>query len=82
MKGKKHVQDARFYVGQTFVNKLEIKELVALHAIQTKRKLSFKKDECVRVRVICEGSVPQYKKGEKGDGSLKRTNPRKKKGCY
>jgi hypothetical protein len=42
---------------QTFGTAKEVKDLVKRHAIETRRKLSFLRNDKKRIRVVCEGLV-------------------------
>ncbi|KAL4564105.1 hypothetical protein LXL04_028157 [Taraxacum kok-saghyz] len=47
-----------FHVGQKFKSKKEIKDKVNKLAIETRRNLCFKKNDKIRLRVVCRGNVP------------------------
>ncbi|KAL4558870.1 hypothetical protein LXL04_037074 [Taraxacum kok-saghyz] len=46
-----------FRLGQKFKNKEDVKQLVKLHSIHTKRALYFEKNDKTRIRVKCKGVV-------------------------
>ncbi|KAL4587996.1 hypothetical protein LXL04_000874 [Taraxacum kok-saghyz] len=46
-----------FRLGQKFKNKEDVKQLVKLHSIHTKRALYFDKNDKTRIRVKCKGVV-------------------------
>ncbi|KAJ0584683.1 putative transposase, MuDR, plant [Helianthus annuus] len=76
-KGKSRMHEARFYLGQQFGSTKEVKEQVRRHAVLTKRELSFLRNDKARIRVVCEGNVPVYKKG---DGFVKQAPKKGNKG--
>uniref|UniRef100_A0A251UHI7 Putative transposase, MuDR, plant n=1 Tax=Helianthus annuus TaxID=4232 RepID=A0A251UHI7_HELAN len=47
----------RFYVGQQFADREQIKKLVKTHAIETRRQLKVVRNDLGRFRVICEGVI-------------------------
>nr|GEV60217.1 hypothetical protein [Tanacetum cinerariifolium] len=49
-----------FYVGQEFPSSVEVKELVHKHSIETKRELFLKKNDKVRLRAECRGTIPVF----------------------
>lgn len=53
--------NTRFYVGQTFGSSKKLKEVIKLHAIETRRNLKLDKNDKVRVRVRCHGQTPHYR---------------------
>nr|KAJ0227985.1 hypothetical protein LSAT_V11C100023200 [Lactuca sativa] len=53
-----NVQKASFYVGQKFKSKKELKEKIDMHALETRRNLYYKKNDNLRLRVLCRGVVP------------------------
>ncbi|XP_022041949.1 uncharacterized protein LOC110944602 [Helianthus annuus] len=63
-RGKSRMHEARFYLGQQFGSAKEVKEQVRRHAILTKRELSFFRNDKAKIRVVCEGNVPVYMKGD------------------
>ncbi|GJR62953.1 mutator type transposase [Tanacetum coccineum] len=46
-----------FCVGQEFPNSVVVKDLMHRHSIETKRELYLKKNDKVRVRVVCRGTI-------------------------
>ncbi|KAL4592740.1 hypothetical protein LXL04_005744 [Taraxacum kok-saghyz] len=53
-----------FIAGQLFKTKEDVKSLVRLHAVNSRRALHLTKNDKIRVRITCKGVV-----GESGDGS-------------
>jgi hypothetical protein len=51
-------------VGQKFGSTDEVKRLVKRHSIETRRKLSFLRNDKQRIRVVCEGDVPNFRQGD------------------
>ncbi|GJS31799.1 zf-CCHC domain-containing protein [Tanacetum coccineum] len=49
-----------FYVGQEFLSSAEVKELVHKHSIETRRELFLKKNDKVRLRAECRGTIPVF----------------------
>ncbi|GJU84177.1 mutator type transposase, partial [Tanacetum coccineum] len=49
-----------FYVGQEFPSSAEVKELVHKHSIETRRELFLKKNDKVRLRAECRGTIPVF----------------------
>ncbi|CAI9280173.1 unnamed protein product [Lactuca saligna] len=62
--GSVHIQS--FSVGQKFKSKKELKELIDVHALETRRNLFFKKNDSQRLRAQCRGVVPVINKGQVG----------------
>lgn len=54
------VGKVHWYVGQQFDGPSQIKELVRLHAVDTRRDLFFDKNDKQRIRVKCKGRTPCY----------------------
>ncbi|XP_071709313.1 uncharacterized protein [Rutidosis leptorrhynchoides] len=54
-----------FYLGQKFESAVEVRESVKCHAIETRRKLVFVKNDKTRIRVRCEGVVSKPNVGVK-----------------
>ncbi|KAJ9568363.1 hypothetical protein OSB04_004329 [Centaurea solstitialis] len=57
-----------FDVGKVFGSKKEIKRLIDLHAIQSRRQIHLIRNDTHRVRAVCRGSLPEMNK-EYGVGS-------------
>ncbi|KAJ9560388.1 hypothetical protein OSB04_005548 [Centaurea solstitialis] len=61
-----------FYVGQVFGSKEGIKRLIDLHGIQTRRQIHVQKNDRMRIRAICRGTLPdmnmEYGGGACGKG--------------
>lgn len=53
-----------FYVGQEFVNKEEAKSRIKAHIVETRRNIQLKKNDGVRLRAKCYGTIPTEKEGE------------------
>ncbi|GJR72688.1 mutator type transposase [Tanacetum coccineum] len=51
------LQKVHFFVGQEFSNSAVVKDLVHRHSIETRRELYLKKNDKVRVRVACRGTI-------------------------
>ncbi|GJT87824.1 mutator type transposase [Tanacetum coccineum] len=49
-----------FFVGQEFPNSAIVKDLVHRHSIETRRELYLKKNDKVRVRAACKGTIPVF----------------------
>jgi hypothetical protein len=49
-----------FYVGQEFGSREEVKKRVQLHSVETRRELYFKKNDKLRVRAECRGTIPVF----------------------
>nr|GEV53798.1 hypothetical protein [Tanacetum cinerariifolium] len=49
-----------FFIGQEFPNLVVVKDLVHRHSIETRRELYLKKNDKVRVRVACKGTIPAF----------------------
>lgn len=47
-----------FYVGKTFGTAKEAKDLIKLHSIETRRSIMLKKNDKLRIRVECYGTIP------------------------
>ncbi|PWA35861.1 zinc finger, SWIM-type [Artemisia annua] len=62
-----------FYVCQQFGSADEVKQRVHLHSIETMRELYFKKNDKLRVRAQCRGTIPQFH--DEGDGPSKVIGP-------
>lgn len=52
----------QFYVGKMFGTKEGIKQLIDTHAIMTRKQLVLVKNDKVRIRVVCKGSLPEMNK--------------------
>ncbi|XP_076936363.1 uncharacterized protein LOC143603465 [Bidens hawaiensis] len=46
--------DYLFHVGQVFGTKVEVKDMIKAHAVETRRQIRIRKDDLVRVRAVCE----------------------------
>jgi hypothetical protein len=66
--------DRCFHVGQLFGSKIEVKNLIRTHSVETRRCLKIIKDEKNRIRVICAGSLPNFEFNE--DGVLQESQQR------
>ncbi|GJZ32874.1 mutator type transposase [Tanacetum coccineum] len=51
------VHKVNFFVGQEFPNSTIVKDLVHRHSIETKREIYLKKNDKVRVRAACRGTI-------------------------
>ncbi|KAJ0685047.1 hypothetical protein HanOQP8_Chr11g0400311 [Helianthus annuus] len=56
----KCLEEQPFFVGQTFSNKEDIKNMVKLHALRSKRQLVIRRNESYRFRVVCLGVNPVF----------------------
>ncbi|GJV67247.1 mutator type transposase [Tanacetum coccineum] len=54
------LQKVHFFVGQEFSNSTIVKYLVHRHSIETRRELYLKKNDKVRVRAACKGTIPVF----------------------
>ncbi|GKC42043.1 mutator type transposase [Tanacetum coccineum] len=54
------LQKVHFFVGQEFPNSVVVKDLVHRHLIETRRELYLKKNDKVRVRAACRGTIPVF----------------------
>nr|GEU92855.1 hypothetical protein [Tanacetum cinerariifolium] len=54
------LQKVHFFVGQEFPNSAVVKDLVHRHSIETKRELYLKKNDKVKVRAACRGTIPVF----------------------
>ncbi|KAK9071946.1 hypothetical protein SSX86_008377 [Deinandra increscens subsp. villosa] len=57
---KAHHNTDTFYIGQTFGSKEEFKKLVREHGVKTRRQIRVFKDESLRVRAVCWGTIPKF----------------------
>lgn len=55
-----------FFVGREFGDKKTITDLVAAHAIATRRQLYIWKNDKMRVRVVCRGKCPTFRYPNEG----------------
>ncbi|XP_071728105.1 uncharacterized protein [Rutidosis leptorrhynchoides] len=69
-----------FSVGQEFGSKAEVKQLVDLHAIETRRNLVIVKNDRIRLRAKYEGFLKNYKNGEFVGGKQPLTGQTSNKG--
>ncbi|XP_035838980.1 myb-like protein F [Helianthus annuus] len=62
LKGLRNANEKKsnFYLGQIFGNKVEAKELIKQHAVETKRELRIVKDDSKRLRAVCRGQLPNF----------------------
>ncbi|KAI3729045.1 hypothetical protein L6452_17692 [Arctium lappa] len=49
-----------FFVGQSFGSRDEVKKLIRLHAIETRKDLAIVKNDLTRVRAVCRGKIPSF----------------------
>ena len=49
-----------FFVGQAFGSRVEVKKLIRLHVIETRRYLAVVKNDLTRVRAVCKGNIPSF----------------------
>ncbi|PWA44691.1 transposase, MuDR, MULE transposase domain protein [Artemisia annua] len=47
-----------FFVGKEFANQQEAKDRIRAYAVEARRNIEFKKNDKLRLRVICKGVVP------------------------
>lgn len=58
-----------FYVTQRFESSNEAKEMIRLHSVETRRNLKIIKNDKVRIRVMCVGTIPNFTTNEIGEPS-------------
>jgi hypothetical protein len=58
----------RFSVGQIFGDREVLKDLIRKHAIESRRELYFLRNDSKRIRVVCNGNVPQFNDVAVGPG--------------
>nr|KAJ0223467.1 hypothetical protein LSAT_V11C200089640 [Lactuca sativa] len=63
------VNAVTFQVGQKYKNKKEIKDKVNKLSSETRRNIDFKKNEKMRLRVVCKGNVPNVNASGVGKGN-------------
>nr|KAJ0188394.1 hypothetical protein LSAT_V11C900465720 [Lactuca sativa] len=63
------VHAVTFQVGQKYKSKKEIKDQVCKLAIETRRNIGFKKNNKMRLRVVCKGNVPNVNASGVGKGN-------------
>ncbi|KAL7609296.1 uncharacterized protein LOC122197548 [Lactuca sativa] len=51
------IHKVTFRIGQKYKNKKELKEKIQLHALETRRNIFFMKNDKMRLRAICKGTV-------------------------
>nr|KAJ0185193.1 hypothetical protein LSAT_V11C900500550 [Lactuca sativa] len=51
------IHKVTFRIGQKYKNKKELKENIQLHALETRRNIFFVKNDKMRLRAICKGTV-------------------------
>ena len=57
---EKSIWKENFFIGQQFANSKLIKEMVTRVAVEQRRQLWLKKNDKVRVRVVCRGKTPTF----------------------
>ncbi|KAJ9541378.1 hypothetical protein OSB04_027884 [Centaurea solstitialis] len=57
---KQQQSKVHFYVGQAFGSRDEVKKMIKLHAIETRRDLAIVKNDLKRVRAVCRGKIPTF----------------------
>ncbi|KAJ9552484.1 hypothetical protein OSB04_016529 [Centaurea solstitialis] len=51
-----------FYVGQVFGSKEAIKKRLDMHAVETRRDIQLVKNDLGRMRAVCKGILPEFRK--------------------
>ncbi|XP_071698623.1 uncharacterized protein [Rutidosis leptorrhynchoides] len=80
LKDNEEVGNTYFYVGQEFGSREEVKELVRMHAVETRRQLVFIKNEKLRLQVGCQGECDEEKVLEKAKRVVEKGKKVKDKG--
>ncbi|KAL8268664.1 hypothetical protein R6Q59_002462 [Mikania micrantha] len=63
-KKSNNIEEVPFYVGQSFTNKEDIKNLMKSHDVDTRRQLCIVRNEKLRFRVVCLGMNPVFVSSE------------------
>ncbi|CAI9266958.1 unnamed protein product [Lactuca saligna] len=69
--GEAHIKP--FQIGQVFKTKLDVKNFMNSHVIETRRYLYLAKDDKIRIRVKCKGVVSKPSKAVDGSGPSTRS---------
>ncbi|KAJ9542115.1 hypothetical protein OSB04_028621 [Centaurea solstitialis] len=64
---KKQPTSVNFFVGQSFGSKAEVKRLVKLHAVETRRNIVILRNDKIRFRAVCKGKLPVFTTGTDSD---------------
>ncbi|KAJ9548969.1 hypothetical protein OSB04_021512, partial [Centaurea solstitialis] len=59
-KQKEQPTSVSFYVGQSFGSKADVKKLVKLHAVETRRNIVTVRNDKKRFRAVCRGKLPVF----------------------
>ncbi|KAI3791870.1 hypothetical protein L2E82_05734 [Cichorium intybus] len=65
-----HVHKPSFHVGQQYKSKKELKDRIDTHALETRRNLTFSKNDKFRLTAFCAGNLPDVN-GDRAGGSSK-----------
>ncbi|GKG43273.1 hypothetical protein Tco_0479957, partial [Tanacetum coccineum] len=55
-----------FFLGEQFATSKLVKDKVTRVSVEQKRQLSLKKNDKLRVRVVCKGQVPDFANNDMG----------------